>query len=130
MAGVNLCAFIGNVGRDPEMRSTKNGKDVCSFSIAVNERKDGEPLWLQVSVFDKLAATCKQYLSKGKQVYIQGRLQVRKYEKDGAEKTAVEIVANTVTFLGGRDDGGGKRIERAPEPSPSYGDTGDGDIPF
>lgn len=100
--GVNNVHFIGNAGCDPEMRATKAGKDVCSFSLAVNERKDGDTLWLQVVCFDKLAATVKQYVNKGKQVYVSGRLQVREYDaKDGTKKTSVEVVAFAVTFLGG-----------------------------
>lgn len=109
MAGVNLCTFIGNAGRDPESRSV-NGKTVCSFSLAVNERKDGDTLWITVECWDKLADVVQRYVSKGKQVYVSGRLKVRKYTKKdtGEEKQAVELVANTVQFLGGAGDGAGK----------------------
>jgi single-strand DNA-binding protein len=139
MAGVNNCVFIGNVGRDPETRSTAGGKEVCNFSLAVNEKKDGEPLWIRVAAFDKLAGICQQYLKKGKQVYVQGRLQVRTYEKDGVEKTSVEMVANSVQFLGGKDDrdSGSERPAPRPRTSPQSNadDFGpppgsDDDIPF
>lgn len=127
MSGVNLCVFVGHCGRDPEMRKTNSGKDVCNFTIAVNERKDGEPLWLTVICFDKLAGVVKQYVSKGKQVYVQGRLQVREYEHKGEKRTAVEVVASSVTFLGGGSGGVGKKASK-PAAVDDFDDPGS--VPF
>ncbi len=104
--GINACTFIGNAGRDAEVRNTGSGKQVANFSLAVNERKDGDTLWINVECWDKLATIVGQYVKKGKQVYVAGRLKIRKYTtKDtGEEKTAVDLVANTVQFLGGKSD--------------------------
>src|SRR5262245_6735199 len=105
MAGVNHCTFIGNAGRDPELRATGSGKSVCNFSLGVTERKGADTTWVNVVCFDKLAEVVQQYVTKGKQVYVAGRLQIRKYtSKDGQERTATEVVASTVQFLGGVRD--------------------------
>jgi single-strand DNA-binding protein len=103
---LNQCNFIGNIGRI-ETKTTAAGK-VCSFSIAVsskNKDKDNT-LWMNVSAWQKLAETCEQYLSKGKKVYVSGRLTSRTYDnKEGLKVTAYEIVASQVIFLSPREDG-------------------------
>ena len=114
-ANLNKAMIIGNLGVDPEVRYTQSGTAVCNLRIATHERwtsKDGEPgertEWHNVVVFGKTAENCGNYLSKGRAVYIEGRLQTRKWEdKDGNDRYTTEIVANTVQFLGGRDDGEG-----------------------
>lgn len=116
MAGVNHCTFIGNAGRDPETRQTQGGKSVCNFSIGVTERKGDDTLWVNVVCWDKLADVVQKYVTKGKQVYVSGRLQIRKYTtKDGEEKTATEVVASTVQFLGGGSKSAGSGTDDAVE---------------
>lgn len=121
MANLNRIMVIGNVGSEPEMRFTPNGNPVTNFSVATNRRYQvdeedrEETTWFRVQAWNKLAETCNEYLSKGRQVYVDGRLQVRKWEdNEGKPRTSVEIVANTVLFLGSRGE-----WEEAQEPVPS-----------
>ena len=116
MAGVNKAILIGNLGRDPELRYTQNGQAVTNFSLATSESwtdKSGERTekteWHRIVAWGKTAELCAQYLSKGRTVYIEGRLQTRDWEdKEGVKRQTTEIVANTVQFLGGpRSEGGG-----------------------
>ena len=103
---VNKVTLVGNLGADPDVRQTKSGI-VCNLSVATSHRqKDnaGEwrnaTEWHKVIVFDRVAENCQKYLSKGRQVYVEGRLQTRSYTgKDGVERKATEIVANQVKFL-------------------------------
>ncbi len=115
MASVNKVILIGNLGRDPEMRYTQGGTAVCQLNLATtrvytnksNDRVE-ETEWHRVVVWGKQAESCEKYLSKGRQVYIEGRLQTRNYDdKDGNKKYITEIVADAVQFLGGRGEGGG-----------------------
>lgn len=114
MAGVNKVILIGNLGRDPEVRYTQSGSAVANLRLAVSERrKDGDGWkdhteWISVVCFGKTAENAGQYLSKGRQIYVEGRMQTRQYkDKDGNDRWATEVVANQVTFIGGRGDGGG-----------------------
>ena len=119
MASLNRVMIIGNLGSDPEVRSTQAGNAVANFSIATTEvRGSGEDRkeyteWHRVVVWGKLALTCGQYLKKGRQVYVEGRLQTRSYEDDaGVKRFTTEIVAREVKFLGGRNgNGGGGQVE-------------------
>lgn len=142
MAGINKVILIGNLGRDPEMRYTQGGTPVCQLSLATtrsytnksNERVE-ETEWHRVTVWSKQAEFCNQYLSKGRQVYVEGRLQTRSYEdKDGIKRYSTDIVADTVQFLGGRGDGGGGDQPQAPGQGPTQADTSTGsvddDVPF
>lgn len=113
--GVNKVILIGNLGRDPELRYTQGGSAVAQLSVATtrtytnrnNERID-ETEWHRVVVWGKQAEHCSQYLNKGRQVYVEGRLQTRSWDdRDGNKRYTTEIVADTVQFLGGRDGGGG-----------------------
>ena len=119
---MNKIIVIGNVGRDPEMRYTPSGQAVTSFSIASNRRyrtADGEQRdeteWFNVSAFGRLSEICNQYLTRGRQVYVEGRLRGRSYtDRDGQPRYSLEITANEVQFLGGRGGneyggGGGDR---------------------
>ncbi|MGI8424767.1 MAG: single-stranded DNA-binding protein [Chloroflexota bacterium] len=106
MAGsLNKVMLIGNVGRDPEMRYTQGGEPVTTFSVATNRRtqKDGqwgdETDWHNVVAWGKLAEQCNEYLNKGRKIYVEGRLQTRSYDKDGAKQYRTEIVANTMLML-------------------------------
>jgi single-strand DNA-binding protein len=103
MGSVNRVHLIGNLGRDPEVRYTKSGDAVCNFSIATTEKWGGEEHteWHNIVAWKKLAEICGEFLTKGKQVYIEGRIQTRKWEdNDGNPKETKEIVANNMTMLG------------------------------
>ncbi len=116
---INKCEFIGNLGRDPEMRFTSGGKEQVTFSIAcgrswkteTGEAKE-ETDWIPVIAYDKLAQICNEYLHKGSKVYVAGRLSVRTVEaEDGTKKTYYSIVANEMMMLDGKPagEGGGSR---------------------
>ncbi len=106
---VNKVILIGNLGSDPELRHTGNQTAVCTLRIATGERrKDASGNWVDhtewhsVVAFGKTAENCSQYLAKGRQVYIEGRIQTRKWQdKEGKDRYSTEVVANTVQFLGG-----------------------------
>jgi len=128
IASLNKIMLIGNVGSDPEMRYTPNGKAVTSFRMATNYRyigSDGERKeeteWFRVSVWGKQAESCNQFLSKGRRVYVEGRLHSRSWEgQDGQMRTSLEVSANRVIFL-----------ERAaPVSLPEEGELEPEDLPF
>jgi len=105
---VNKVILIGRLGQDPELRYTPSGQAACDLSLATNESwtKDGQKQerteWHRVVVWGKSAEACKQYLSKGSQAYVEGRLQTRKWQdKEGRDRYTTEIVASEVKFLGG-----------------------------
>ena len=113
---VNKVTLIGHLGKDPELRATSSGQSVASFSVATNEKwtgKSGTPEerteWHNVVVWAKLAEICSEYLTKGSQVYIEGRLQTREFtDKDGNNRQRTEINAREVVFLGGKGTGQGR----------------------
>ena len=116
MAGLNKVMLIGNLGADPEMRYTPSGAAVANFNVACNRswtnRETGERQeqteWVRVVTFNRLAENCSQYLSKGRPVYVEGRLQTRQWEdQQGQTRYMTEVVALDVQFLGGRGEGGG-----------------------
>jgi single-strand DNA-binding protein len=136
MAGTNINRVIitGNLTRDPELRSTNSGTAVCSLRIASNSRrKDASGNWVDkpnffdVTVWGAQGENCSQYLSKGRPVAIDGRLEWREWEaKDGSGKrSTVEIVADSVQFLGSREGGGGENGGRFTPQSDVPADTGD-----
>ena len=110
--GLNKVMIIGNLGRDPEMRYTPSGRPVTTFSVATSRtwntaegEKRVETEWFNVVAWSSLAEICKQYLTKGQQVYIEGRLQTRHWDDtDGNKHTSVEIVASEMIMLGERRD--------------------------
>lgn len=113
MAGVNKAIIVGHLGRDPEMRSTQSGGQVANFSIATSRQytdssgqKQEETEWHRIVAFGRLAEICGQYLRKGKQVYIEGRLQTRSWEdkETGQKKYMTEIVAEQMQMLGRAGD--------------------------
>jgi len=113
-SNVNVVVVTGNLTRDPELRHTGGGTAVCELRIAVNSRrKEGndwvdKPNYFDVTVWGGQGENCATYLSKGRPVAIEGRLDWREWEaKDGSKRQAVQIIANTVQFLGSRDGGGG-----------------------
>lgn len=112
--GLNKIMIIGNLGRDPEMRYTPSGKPVTTFSVATSRswntsegEKHVETEWFNIVAWSNLAEICKQYLTKGQQVYIEGRLQTRHWDdQEGNKHTSVEIVANEMIILGERRETG------------------------
>ena len=162
MASVNKVIIVGNLGRDPETRYMPSGDAVTNITVATTDRykdkQSGEMKeateWHRISFFGKLAEIAGQYLKKGSQVYVEGSLRTRKYtDKDGVEKYATEIRADTMQMLGSRqgmgggnggEDGGGYARPAAPAqrpaaasaqrpaaaPAPSGFDDMDDDIPF
>jgi len=140
MAGVNKVILVGNLGRDPELRYTQQGTAVANFSLATSERfkkKDGSrderTEWHRIVVWGQTAEFCSQYLSKGRTVYIEGRLQTREWEnKEGQKPKTTEIVAQEVQFVGPREggSGGGGRPAGAGGASGEPPPPADDDIPF
>src|SRR5690606_26707219 len=110
---VNKAIILGNLGKDPEVRFTNSGQAVCQFSVATSERwldsdgnKQERTEWHNVVVWGKQAENCGQYLNKGSQVFVEGRIQTRSYDdKDGNKRYMTEIVAKDVRFLGGKSGG-------------------------
>lgn len=167
MASVNKVIIVGNLGRDPEIRYMPSGDAIANIAVATSyrskDRNTGEQKelteWHRISFFGRLAEIVGQYLKKGSSVYVEGRLQTRKYtDKDGVEKYATDIIAETMQMLGGRGDtgsmgggmGGGDDMgydapaprqaprpqaapapapRPAPRPAPNFSDMDD-DIPF
>src|ERR1700755_1527389 len=110
---LNQVTLMGNLTRDPELRQTPNGQNVCSFSLALNRSyKDGSGEWQEVTDYidivswGPLGERVSQYLSKGRRCLVQGRLQSRSWEQDGQKRSKVEVLANDVTFLDSRGEGG------------------------
>ena len=110
----NQVTLMGNLTRDPELRTTPNGASVCSFSLALNRSyKNGEGDWQEVTdyvdvvAWGPLGERVAQYLTKGRPALVSGRLQSRSWEQDGQKRNKVEVVANDVTFLGGAPGGSG-----------------------
>ncbi len=117
--GLNKVMIIGNLGREPEMRYTPSGRPVTTFSVATSRtwntaegEKHVETEWFSVVAWSNLAEICKQYLTKGQQVYIEGRLQTRHWDdQEGNKHTSVEIVANEMIILGERREAGESSVE-------------------
>ena len=140
MASVNKAILIGNLGKDPELRYTPGGQAVASFPLATSEKwRDKEGVmqdkteWHNIVVWGRQAETAKEYLSKGRPVYIEGRIQTRSWDdKDGNKRYITEIVGQRVQFLGSRDSGGAAPSggDTTPDaPQPDLADEDD-DLPF
>ncbi len=127
MAGLNKVMLIGHLGKDPEMRYTASGLAIANISLATTERVKGEDRteWHRIVAWGRLAETCGQYLGKGRQVHIEGRIQTRDWEdKDGNRRTTTEIVAYDLIMLGGRDSGEGRGRDDGYSGSGGYGRGG------
>lgn len=123
MGSLNKIMVIGNCGGEPEMRMTPAGKSVTSFSVAVND-KYGETEhteWFKVTCWGKLAETVNQYLEKGQQVFVEGKIKLNQWDKDGVQHSSLEINANQLVFLG-------KKSGQAPEETLALPDPGE--LPF
>lgn len=132
--GVNRVILVGNLGADPEMRYTASGMAVAKFRLATSESytdKQGtrqeRTEWHRVTAWGKLAEICGQYLSKGRMVYVEGKIRSDTWEQEGVKRYSYEIVADTMRMLGG-----GRGQEREPEPpfAPPEGGAPEDDIPF
>ena len=131
MASINKALIIGRLGRDPEVKYTPSGVAVCNFSVATSEtwkdKQTGERKekteWHRISCYRKLAEICGQYLKKGREAYIEGKLQTRSWDQDGSKRYVTEIIADTVQFLGGQ----GQVEEKPYTVTP---DDDNSDIPF
>jgi single-strand DNA-binding protein len=146
MANINRVVLVGNLTKDPELRHTPGGTPVCSLRIAVNSRRRDEtgnwvdkPNYFDVSIFGNQAESSAQYLSKGRPVGIDGRLDWREWDaQDGTKRQAVQIIAESVQFLGSREGGGGDFggggnqfvPAGASESAADFPSTADDDIPF
>jgi single-strand DNA-binding protein len=140
----NKIIICGNLGRDPELRYTAQGTPVCSFSMATNERRkdrNGEmqdhTTWFRITLWNRLAETASQYLQKGRQVYIEGRLRVEEYvDRDGKPRHSLEVFATDMQFIGSRGDeapyerAASAGASSSPAPGDSQPDLSDEDIPF
>jgi single-strand DNA-binding protein len=140
--GLNKVQIIGNLGRDPEMKYTPGGQAVTAFSIAIARRQRGrdgkteeQTDWFRVVCWEKLAEIADQYLKKGARVYVEGRLQTRKFTgRDGVEKSATEIVAHDMILLSGQEKAAqpaaaSRKSDKAWTPEREFfGD--DDDLPF
>lgn len=164
--GINKATIIGTCGQDPEVRYMPNGDAVCNLSLATNEewtdKQSGQKVqkteWHRITLYGKVAEIAGEYVRKGSQVYIEGKLQTREWEKDGIKRYTTEIVVDmrgTMQLLGGRPEGSNdnttrqqpqqqrqaapqgqrtqqqpQRQQQAPSPQPDYFDGDDSDIPF
>ncbi len=140
---LNKAMVIGHLGADPEMRYTANGNAVTTFNVATSrqfsgpdgERKE-ETEWFRVVTWNRLAETCSQYLTKGRLVYVEGRMQTRSWEgQDGQKRYTTELIAQEVKFLGGREGGGGgggggRYSAGLPVGADAEGDIEPDDLPF
>lgn len=147
-ASINRVILVGNLTRDPELRHTPSGTAVCSLRLAVNSRRKDEtgqwvdkPNYFSVTVWGQQGENCAQYLAKGRPVAIDGRLDWREWESENGKREAVEVVAETVQFLGSRGDGegggssggssGGGYIPAGSAPADDFpSQAADDDIPF
>lgn len=143
MGSVNKVILVGNLGADPELKYTPSSKPVCNLRIATTEvykDKDGQRQekteWHRITVWGDMGENCQKYLSKGRSVYVEGKLQTRSYDKDGQKHYATDVVATSVVFLGGGERQGATRSQRDPKPAAgsSWDDkkppADDSDVPF
>lgn len=139
---INKAIIVGNLGADPEIRYTQSGSQVATFNVATTDRwrdKEGQQQesteWHRIVAWRKLAEICGEYLHKGSKVYIEGKIQTRKWQdQNGNDRYTTEIVAREMKMLDRRDSGsdssgGGGQNQSYPEPSPGYGGVGE-DVPF
>lgn len=126
MAGVNKVILVGRLGRDPEMTYTPSGMAVCKFSLATSKkRKDGNEVtaWHRCTAFGKAGEIIGQYMSKGRELFVEGEIQYGQYEKDGVTRYTTDIIVNQFTFIGGR---GGSQDSSYQDDSYQNYDSGQG----
>jgi len=136
--GINKVIIVGNLGQDPETRYMPSGSAVTNFTVATNEswkdKQTGEQKdrteWHRVAMFNRLAEIAAEYLRKGSQVYIEGKLRTRKWQgQDGNDRYTTEIIADEMQMLGGRGDGGGGSFGGGKGGSKGAGSQGGGNAP-
>lgn len=133
----NKIIIVGNLGRDPELRYTPQGKAVCDFTVATTDRRrdpsgesKDETTWFRVTFWDRQAEVASQYLSKGRQVYIEGRLRTREWtDKEGRTRISLEVTGTELQLLGSKGDEASPSPAK-PTPHPSDDPVTDDDIPF
>ena len=123
MASFNSCQFIGRLGKDPDFTVISSGTPVAKFSLAIDQGKNKETMWLNIVAWDKLAEIVEKYAVKGTQVFVQGRLTMRPYEdKSGVKRQSVEVVASTVQLLEKRSNNTSTPTNKADEYDPFLND--------
>lgn len=148
---VNKVTLIGRAGKDPEIKTTKDGKKVAVFTLATNDyaknKEDQKTQWHNVTLWEGLAEVAEKYLKKGQEVYIEGRLSYEEYtDKEGVKRNYTRIIGSSLQLLGGKKDGDSAPAAEAPaktaaakpaakttapsEPAPAMADTEDTDLPF
>ncbi len=120
---VNKVILIGRAGKDPEVKTTKDGKKVASFTLATNDfskdKENQKTQWHNITLWEGLAGVAEQYLKKGQEVYVEGRISYEEYEKEGVKKNYTRITATNFTFLGSKkDNAGGESEASAPAVAP------------
>jgi single-strand DNA-binding protein len=144
MASFNKITIVGYLGRDPEPRYTADGTPVCNFSVATTERRKGKSgdmqeitTWFRVNLWRRQAEVANQYLTKGRQVYIEGRLTQNEYQdRDGNTRTSLEVQATDIQFIGSRSDDPSSDMRREPParttkpPDEGPPPVTDDDVPF
>jgi single-strand DNA-binding protein len=144
MASFNKITIVGYLGRDPELRYTADGTPVCNFSVATTERRKGKSgdmqeitTWFRVNLWRRQAEVANQYLTKGRQVYIEGRLTQNEYQdRDGNTRTSLEVQATDIQFIGSRSDDPSSDMRREPParasrpPDEGPPPVTDDDVPF
>lgn len=145
MAGINKAIIVGNLGNDPEIKYTPDGKAVANITVATSEswkdKNTGEKVekteWHRISAFGRLAEIMGEYLKKGSKVYIEGRIETRKYQKEGADHYSTSIIASTMQMLDSRGSSSDAQQSQAPQQSApqTQGNNAppmdfDDDIPF
>jgi single-strand DNA-binding protein len=140
--GINKAIIVGNLGGDPEVRTTGNGTSIATFTVATSEswtdKQSGEKQerteWHRIKAFGRLAEICGEYLKKGRQVYIEGQIRTDKYtDKQGVEKYSTDIIANEMQMLGGNEGGSRPSQDRSAQRQESSAPAGgfeDDDLPF
>ena len=139
MASINKVILIGNLGHDPEVRYTQSGSAICNVSIATTRKwkdknsgeQQEESEWHRVVFYDRLAEIAGEYLKKGRPVYVEGRLQTRKWQdKDGQDRYTTEVLGQEMHMLGRKADGSSGGHNTPPPPTAAPDDDFDDDIPF
>ena len=140
MRGVNKVILVGNLGRDPEVRYIKDGTAVANLRLATSEtwndqngQKQERTEWHRIVAWGKLAEIAKEYMSKGRQIYVEGKLQTRSWDdRDGNKRYTTEVKADQIIMLGSRGDSAGARDTPAPPPEPVSApfEAKDDDVPF
>lgn len=141
MSSVNKVIIVGNLGKDPEIRYTSAGKPIANLTVATSENwkdkntgeKQERTEWHKVTLFDKLAEIVGKYLKKGSKIYLEGKLQTRKWQdKDGQDRYTTEIVGSEMKMLSGKGEGESRSAPApaASEPARNSGNDFDDDIPF